>query len=392
MGMKIKENLGGILSQIGGNSMPSAFKFKVGRVYAVIMDETTPSQGVFDTYGGWDGMGTIFYIDYEQSKNTPVTNDNFINYAIGNPARPFFPNQKFYPLLGELVLIFNLPSPDSQNKAGASQDYYLSVLNLWNSPNHNAQTSTDSKLGDSFKEGNIKPLRSFEGDHILEGRYGQGLRFGSTTKINSQENFWSKTGTDGDPITILSNGHKTDPKYLSPHVEDINSDSSSLYLSSTQQLPLKVSKTKLNPLSGTTLPEIYTGAQALLTSDRVIINARKENVLVFATNNIELYTKNTLSIDTEEKIVLNSPQIFLGLDNDSIPTEPAILGNEMVKVLTKLLNELGKFSDSLSTAVVSGVGPISDINVAATSLGETVDSVLTTLSKKVRSSKIRIAK
>lgn len=392
MGMKIKENLGGILSQIGGNSMPSAFKFKVGRVYAVIMDETTPSQGVFDTYGGWDGMGTIFYIDYEQSKNTPVTNDNFINYAIGNPARPFFPNQKFYPLLGELVLIFNLPSPDSQNKAGASQDYYLSVLNLWNSPNHNAQTSTDSKLGDSFKEGNIKPLRSFEGDHILEGRYGQGLRFGSTTKINSQENFWSKTGTDGDPITILSNGHKTDPKYLSPHVEDINSDASSLYLSSTQQLPLKVSKTKLNPLSGTTLPEIYTGAQALLTSDRVIINARKENVLIFATNNIELYTKNTLSIDTEEKIVLNSPQIFLGLDNDSIPTEPAILGNEMVKVLTKLLNELGKFSDSLSTAVVSGVGPISDINVAATSLGETVDSVLTTLSKKVRSSKIRIAK
>lgn len=392
MGMKIKENLGGILSQIGGNSMPSAFKFKVGRVYAVIMDETTPSQGVFDTYGGWDGMGTIFYIDYEQSKNTPVTNDNFINYAIGNPARPFFPNQKFYPLLGELVLIFNLPSPDSQNKAGASQDYYLSVLNLWNSPNHNAQTSTDSKLGDSFKEGNIKPLRSFEGDHILEGRYGQGLRFGSTTKINSQENFWSKTGTDGDPITILSNGHKTDLKYLSPHVEDINSDASSLYLSSTQQLPLKVSKTKLNPLSGTTLPEIYTGAQALLTSDRVIINARKENVLIFATNNIELYTKNTLSIDTEEKIVLNSPQIFLGLDNDSIPTEPAILGNEMVKVLTKLLNELGKFSDSLSTAVVSGVGPISDINVAATSLGETVDSVLTTLSKKVRSSKIRIAK
>ena len=80
------------------------------------------------------------------------------------------------------------------------------------------------------------------------------------------------------------------------------------------------------------------------------------------------------------------------MDNDSIPTEPAILGNEMVKVLTKLLNELGKFSDSLSTAVVSGVGPISDINVAATSLGETVDSVLTTLSKKVRSSKIRIAK
>lgn len=393
MGIRIRENLGGIVSSLGQQSSPSAFKFKVGRVYAVIMDETTPSQGVFDQYGGWDGMGTVFYMEYEQSKNIPVNNDNFINYAISNPARPFFPNQKFYPLLGELILIFNLPSPDSQNKEGASQDYYISVLNLWNSNHHNAQTSTNSRLGDSFVEGNIKPLRSFEGDHILEGRYGHGLRFGSTTKINSSENFWSKTGTDGDPITILSNGHKTNLKYLSPHVEDVNTDASSLYLTSTQQLPLKVSKTKLNPLSGTTLPDTYTGAQALLTSDRVVLNARKENVLVFATNNIELYTKNTLSIDTDEKIVLNSPKIFLGLNNGKIPTEPAILGNEMVKVLTKLLKELGKFSDSLSTAVApSSGGPISDINVAATSLGETVDSVLTTLSNKVRSSKIRIAK
>jgi len=393
MGIRIRENLGGIVSSLGQQSSPSAFKFRVGRVYAVVMDETTPSSEIFDKFGGWEGMGTAFYMEYEQSKNIPVTNENFVNYAINNPAKPFFPNQKFYPLLGELILIFNLPSPDSQNREGTSQDYYISVLNLWNSNHHNAQTSTDSRLGSSFNENaDLKPVRAFEGDYILEGRFGQALRFGSTTKINSSENFWSKTGKDGDPITIVSNGHKSNSKFLSPYVENINTDDSALYLTSTQQLPLKVSKTKLNPLSGTTLPETYMGAQALLTSDRVVINARKENVLLFATNNIELYTKNTLSIDTDEKVVINSPQIFLGLNSDNIPTEPAILGNEMVIVLTKLLNELGKFSDSLSTAVVSGVGPISDINVAATSLGETVDSVLTSLSNKVRSSKVRIAK
>lgn len=394
MGIKIRENLGGIVAGLGQQSSSPSFKFRVGRVYAVIMDETTPSQGIFDQYGGWDGVGTAFYMEYEQSKNIPVTYENFINYAISSPAKPFFPNQKFYPLLGELILIFNLPSPDSQNKGGTSQDYYISVLNLWNSTHHNAQTSTDSRLGSSFNENaDLKPIRAFEGDYILEGRFGQALRFGSTTKINSSENFWSKTGNDGDPITIISNGHKSNSKFLSPYVENVNTDSSALYLTSTQQLPLKVSKTKLNPLSGTTLPETYIGAQALLTSDRVIINARKENVLLFATNNIELYTKNTLSIDTDEKVVINSPQIFLGLNGDNIPTEPAILGNEMVIVLTKLLNELGKFSDSLSTAVSpSSGGPISDINVAAASLGETVDSVLTSLSNKVRSSKVRIAK
>lgn len=394
MGIRIRENLGGIVAGLGQSSSPSSFKFKVGRVYGVIMDETTPSQGIFDQFGGWDGMGTVFYMEYEQSKNVPVNNDNFINYAISNPARPFFPNQKFYPLLGELVLIFNLPSPDSQSGEGASQDYYVSVLNLWNSNHHNAQTSTNSRLGSSFVENaDLKPVRAFEGDYILEGRFGQALRFGSTTKINSSENFWSKTGKDGDPITIISNGHKSSSKFLSPYVENINADDSALYLTSTQQLPLKVFKTKLNPLSGTTSPETYTGAQALLTSDRVVLNAKKENVLIFATNNIELYTKNTLSIDTDEKIVLNSPQIFLGLDGDDISTEPAILGNEMVKALTKLLKELGKFSDSLATAVSTpSGGPIPDINIAATNLGETVESVLTTISNKVRSSKIRIAK
>ena len=65
----------------------------------------------------------------------------------------------------------------------------------------------------------------------------------------------------------------------------------------------------------------------------------------------------------------------------------------MVKALTKLLKELGKFSDSLATAVSTpSGGPIPDINIAATNLGETVESVLTTISNKVRSSKIRIAK
>ena len=391
--MRVRENLGGIVAGLGGYSTPSSFKFKVGRVYGVVMDETTPSKGIFEQYGGWDGMGTVFYVDYDKSKNLPVNNENLIGYALSNPARPFFPNQKFYPLLGELVLIFNLPSPDSQNTPGASQDYYVSVLNLWNSPHHNAQTSTNSSLGNSFVEKpELKSVRAFEGDYLLEGRFGQSLRFGSTTKINSSENFWSETGNDGDPITIISNGQKPNPKFLSPYVENINEDGASLYLSSTQQIPLKVSKTKLNPLSGTVLPELYVGSQAILTSDRVLLNARKENVLVFATNNIELYTKNTFSVDTESKIVFNSPQIFLGLDNDNIPTEPAVLGNQLIKTLNKLLKELGKFSNSLSTAVApSGGGPIPDINVAATNLGETVNTVLDMLDK-TKSKKVRISK
>ena len=389
--MKIRENLGGVVSFLNNPLSSSGFGFQIGKVFDVIMDETTPSKELFEKYGGWEGIGTILFLDYDTNKTKDiVSNPNNLS-----SAKPFYTNQKHYPLKGELVLIFDLVAADSQNSAtSVPQKYYLGILNVWNSSHHNAQTYADIGLGNCFSTNdNFKPLRAFEGDIIYEGRFGQGIRFGNTCSLNSSENFWSKTGKGGDPITIISNGHKPNSKFLSPYVENINEDNSSLYLTSSQQIPLKISKTTLNPLSGTTSPELYDGSQAILTSDRVVLNAKTENVLLFATNNIELYTKNTFSVDTDEKVVINSPNIFLGLDNDVIPTEPALLGNEMVKTLTKLMKELGRFSDSLSTAVApSGGGPIPDINVAATSLGETVDSVMQMLEKKVRSKKVRISK
>lgn len=388
--MKIRENLGGVVSFLNNPAGSFASGFQIGKVYDVIMDETTPSKELFEKFGGWEGIGTVLFLDYDTNK----TKDIAPNYDSLTPAKPFFSNQKHYPVKGELVLVFDLVAADSQNSStNVPQKYYLGILNVWNTSHHNALTFTDIGLGNCFTaNSNFKPLRAFEGDVITEGRFGHGIRFGSTCSLNSSENFWSKTGMGGDPITIISNGYKPNPKFSSPYVENINEDDSSLYLTSAQQIPLKVSKTKLNPLSGTTLPELYDGSQAILTSDRVLLNARKENVLVFATNNIELYTKNTFSVDTESKIVFNSPQIFLGLDNDNIPTEPAVLGNQLIKTLNKLLKELGKFSNSLSTAVApSGGGPISDINVAATNLGETVNKVLDMLDK-TKSKKVRISK
>ena len=49
------------------------------------------------------------------------------------------------------------------------------------------------------------------GDSLLEGRYGQSLRFGSTARSNFNfpteiQNNWSDSGKNGDPITILKNG------------------------------------------------------------------------------------------------------------------------------------------------------------------------------------------
>ena len=46
----------------------SPFKFKVGKVFATVMDEKTPSKKVFDQCGGWSGIGTVLFKPYTGSK------------------------------------------------------------------------------------------------------------------------------------------------------------------------------------------------------------------------------------------------------------------------------------------------------------------------------------
>ena len=83
------------------------------------------------------------------------------------------------------------------------------------------------------------------GDVIYQGRWGNSLRFGSTVKTDSVDNnTWSETGENGDPITILRNGQ--DPNSSSegwiPITEDVNNDLASIWFTSTQKIPLTTSK------------------------------------------------------------------------------------------------------------------------------------------------------
>ena len=75
---------------------------------------------------------------------------------------------------------------------------------------------------------------------ILEGRFGNSIRFGSTNKSNeiSNPNSWSDLGNTGDPITIIRNGQpdNLDDKGWLPTIENINGDASSIYLTSNQKI------------------------------------------------------------------------------------------------------------------------------------------------------------
>ena len=72
------------------------------RVKDIILDDTHPE---FGNYGEWNGIGTIFY----DAVDFPFASE------VANTAQPLFSNQKFYPLINELVSIVFLASTDTQD-------------------------------------------------------------------------------------------------------------------------------------------------------------------------------------------------------------------------------------------------------------------------------------
>lgn len=189
----------------------------------------------------------------------------------GNPViKPIHSATKHLPLEGELVLLIPGPSVKLNESRGLQDYYYMAPFNIWNASHHNAfpdlgdvatfansteknyntaglrdlptnlsvSQSASFPLGPAFPEKSyLKSLLPFIGDFTLEGRWGNSIRFGSTTEQRAI-NPWSSIGEVGSPITIIRNGQgKTvDQTAWVPTVEDINRDAASIYLTNGQKI------------------------------------------------------------------------------------------------------------------------------------------------------------
>jgi hypothetical protein len=367
-----------------------------GRVVDIVL---TPNHNRFKDVGGWNGLGTIIYENNLQ-KNIlqnplvgPPTN------LSNNFARPLFPNIKNYPLVNEIVFLINLSDTNIGKDITSKEIYYISITSLWNHPHHNGYPEfpnvppqsqqvdytqslagavrrvtdkfTDIYLGNTFKErSNIHPLLPFEGDVIMEGRWGNSIRFGSTVK--ERPNNWSTTGSNGDPITILRNGQGDNrPEGWLPTVEDINKDNSSIYLTSTQKIPINVASINnyisynSNPPQS---PNVYLGKQIILNSGRLVFNTTEDHLLLSSKKSINLNSIESINFDTTSPIILQTYPvdknggIYLG-DKDA--TESVLKGDLTVDLLNDLINVLIDLSKSLSQQPgVPGGSPLIMINTA----------------------------
>ena len=375
----------GSLNRSGGQQ-PKAKGVFAGRVRYCVLDKETNPQ-VFNDFGEWSSIGCIFYsrLGAPSKQDQPYSTDNF--------AKPLFPSNKNFPLENEVVYIIALPSANVQKNVQAITYYYFQPINIWMSTHHNAipdpvhgdslppsqqsdyqeseagavrrvtDGGTEIDLGETFKEKlDIRNLQPYEGDIFHEGRWGQSIRFGSTVKNASIPNPWSDSGNDGDPIVILRNGQtEQDEDPWVPILENINSDKSSIYLTSTQRVPLGASNTDYasytSPWGETpTKPGSYAGSQVMLNSGRLVFNTKSDHIILSSQRTIAFGAQTGFNFDTPANFVVKvggsgNNTINLGAKKDDGADEPLILGNEFLKDFTKLVNNIITTSLALQTPI-----------------------------------------
>lgn len=351
-------------------------------------------------YGEYAGMGGILYEEIDNPGNQTLESLSF--------AKPLYSNISFLPLVNEIVYIISMPDPTvAENVSAGKQFYYFQTVNLWNNVHHNALPNTlansstnaqnyesteagvevqsdesinDINLGLTFQERvGIRNLQPYEGDVLIEGRWGNTIRFGSTVNDSIPLNPWSNNGVNGEPITIIKNGQtETNDDPWIPQVENINTDKSSIYLTSNQQIPIKGAST--NYSSYDSPPEDlneFVGEQVLINSGRLVFNAKNDSILLGANTSINLNTQDTVNIDSKNKFTVNTKEIYLGSKN---ATEPVILGDKFLQDFRKLLTNVITLTSALGT-VGTPIPFVPNIAVAqtATKVGLQAQTMLTSI-------------
>jgi hypothetical protein len=289
-------------------------------------------------------------------------------------ASPYDTTNIRVPLKGERVMIFYLAQDFSSPTFSSDKYYYLNPVNIQGDVNTNALPGqknltisgnesakyTDSintpnvistlgafSLGSTFKQKNIKHIQPFEGDAYMQGRFGQSIRFSSTVigddTIYSKKPNWSGP-TNGDPITIISNGHQSDTSQSNTFtLEDINKDKSSIYLTSNQKISLFQSAQK-NFGIGVKPGSLYIGAQTIINSDRIVLNSKTDYVILSGKAGVNVATPQwAMNMDTLfttlESLVQELVNLATGtafFSTGAGPTGPATNLANIQKLLTDI--------------------------------------------------------
>lgn len=326
-------------------------------------------------------------------------------------AQPLSKNFLTLPVIGEIVNIHilegksyyekisydNSPNYDTNirfvltaNKSTKEQSQNSTGINNYQSTQQTGIANSDLKTNKSetvkngfagvyFKRNlHIHQLALNEGDTLLQGRFGNSIRFSGY--IHDDKN----NGVQY-PAILIRNGesNKNQQKKVYDVVsEDINEDGTSIQITSGKYKTLYDSTTiKVNKEANDTYPssDQLIGDQIVVNSGRVILSSKTAETFLFSKKKFSIFTDDIVTIDTEKGYKLISQngnieitakgnkniimtvnsgsKIFYGKD---AADQQAILGTKMVDLLGQLIDSINAMKFATPSGPTSP-GPIDKV-------------------------------
>ena len=357
----------------GTNKQPLVTSTSTGVVVDVILDETHPRiknkkdfQTAF-TEKDTSIVGNVVIRKYSDGTNP---NEQLNTYPCLNPS------DTELPLIGESVELIMVGSVEyyrripgfSLNTGNAIKKRADVIYNkkekiavdasikesaqtgtpLGNTTN---ETSETSEFGKYFRVNSVNKLKLYEGDKLIQTRFGQSIRFSA---YNNANNVYSPTiiirnRQDSQTLSSLKEGDITE--------ENVNSDGSVIVLSSGDyQIPFTAT-TSITPSKFSSYPNPLKGDDHLLiNSGKIVISAKTGQMVFHSKGDYGFISDGKFSIDgglgadldfggnvnittsrSSSNITLNtgSGKILLNTNNSS---QPLVRGNALIDILSTMID------------------------------------------------------
>lgn len=309
----------------GAVEVPQAYFTAI--VEDIIINETSGRYLKYDKVTG-NNIG--------EAKVRIIPNDANLALQDLKSAYPLDMNIQEFPFIGEQVIVFvagntyfytrklSLKRKITENISSVMYDQMTSPdtsllndireLSRRGVPTNNTRTVNETNTTIALNI-NTRPVRSSPGDLIIQGRFGNAIRVGSSLFANER--------STPEPNILLTAGFWKTPTQISTQqitpyslqYEDINNDFSSIWMVSNQTVDFKAatvsskSTKKAHMVSSIVNPggpQEYDGAQIFINSDRVILNTKLNEISLFSNSEINLSSIKSITLDTESSILASS--------------------------------------------------------------------------------------
>ena len=250
---------------------------------------------------------------------------------------------------GGLVPVKEKPPKDK------SADYKTSSQT--GTPNSSAGGEDDTFENEYFEPQKINHLNLYEGDKLIQSRFGQSIRFSG---YNNENNVFAPTiiirNRQGDKsLDSLKEGEPTEENLIDDgSIVAMTSGEYELeFIPGTIDTPLETSPVYLEE------PELKGTDQILINSGRIILSSKDSEMLFYSKGNYGFVSDGKLTIDNgldgaemdfngEVRVTTNDNNIYLLGDSGEIylntesNEQPLVRGNVLLDLLEQLIDEINK--------------------------------------------------